>query len=140
MKHIGRFCAGLGICILILLIIASFDTDIAGLICIGLFCSVLLSAGLALIIIIPVIYLIGCATIALVKLFSHINKSAEEGFTATQQEKQKKLTKDVVALVAFLKKQEDCLRDREEITKDLEQVGWDFKTINFAYDIIERQR
>ena len=140
MKHFGKFCVGALTCIVLILIIALFDSDIAGVICIALFCSVLLSGGLALLIILPVLYFIGWTVIALKNLFCHTNKSVDEGFTAKQKDKKKQLTKDVMALIAYLKKQEDCLRDREETTKDLEHAGWDLEAINFAYDIIEKQR
>lgn len=130
MKHFARMWTGILTAVLVLVIPSLISEPIGQVIWIALFCSIVLTAGLVLIIYIPLLYVIGWAILAFIGLFFPTKEKPVES-------EEIKPSNNVLALVSYIKKHDRPLQYRDIITEDLVKAGWKRKTIDSAFLFIK---
>ena len=130
MKHIARFCTGLLTAVLLLGIPSLMSEQVGQIIGIALFCSIVLTAGMVLIIYLPLLYLIGWGVLALI---SACSKEGKKNKIPTN-----KPNNNVLALVSYIRKHDNPFQYRDIITEDLRKAGWKEKTIDSAFLFIKK--
>ncbi len=106
--------------------------------------SIICTAGLSLIILLPIWYAVGYIAIIPLRLILmtagiNINLPGSKKSEATQQEQQPKsaLSKDQVALINYIKKALTKGLSKEQISVTLKSNGWPRDSITSAFQMVE---
>jgi hypothetical protein len=126
-NFLPNFAAGLVVCIIATVLVLLLSPDeIKQMICLGVFCSIVLTLGLVLIIYIPIIYLIGYMALKFINFLTRVKTPTSNGKANPG--------KEVNAIVYYLRRSKDPVRNIESISGELRNAGWDDKTIDAAYE------
>ncbi len=128
MKHIKRFSAGILVILFFTAITACFSMDTLSFLALAVFCSIVITGGLALIVIVPLVYFFGWAAMGILGLFS---KTTENSF-------QKKGDREIMAICDYVDKLDPTL-SRDAVIEDLGRAGWDKDKIETALACSERK-